>query len=440
MPFPLKKPETDNRLKREQHYQSSLHSEVLFPVALLPVELSQVEIEAIVETIISFADDDNNRYVTNVEKVNENTLSPLVEYDVKRTNEHKDGALEMRSSSGNVNRNLFISYGENYHHSKTDVAIKPVARVKHLLHNSLQKVNTSCEFPSWTGGIFNVKISAYTCLEDIQSKFTWNDFKTKYADFVNIYNDHVGNGYYGIRVALHAHNFAYAYLPAAAPTPPLVDGMLSNSVDGTPKWSLSSDRLLRLFSRLVSVTGYNLALVMTSKTPLSMIHAFSSCYFALKLKGAALDAVKLFQKCINWILHNDTNIFRGCSISIQQLEYSPQIVDNDLLYLWCSILFVDETLDIREKLRRMKRYFTDINFLKSSDYSSYLPKMNKLFLCILCIVYKVKITVFDGTLGLIETYTANDKLVKLIGHIVIYKVGESEYFGVFDIEEYVNNL
>jgi hypothetical protein len=120
---------------------------------------------------------------------------------------------------------------------------------------------------------------------------------------------------YGVRVAVHAHHFPCGYNPPAALTPDCVDGMPSDTGDGVPKWSLSLDRLTSLFRRLVGVTGFNTAMVMTSKSPLSMFHAFAASHFACR-RGCAKDAVSILKTAVKWLLNNE-NGFKVSEISIQ---------------------------------------------------------------------------------------------------------------------------
>jgi hypothetical protein len=98
-------------------------------------------------------------------------------------------------------------------------------------------------------------------------------------------------------------------------------------------------------------------------------------------------------------------------------------------------MHVDTAILPEEKLQRMKRFFLQVNFEFDALYSSFFPKLNEFFVSVLCEVYKVIIFVFDNNFGDIFMY--KNERQKLLPHICLFKVGESEYFGVLNIDECV---
>jgi hypothetical protein len=339
--------------------------------------------------------------------------------------------VKQKSFSSAVNRNLFGTYcakGDGGIASKQPYRSYPLT----LPQAPLVTVAAIHEFPLFTGSSYKQKPRrSYTYLSDIQSEIPWNVFQVKYGNKVDNYNDYISSGEYGVRVAVHAHHFSFAQRPPAAPTPVCVDGMLSNSSDGVPKWSLSSDRLTFLFKRLVGVTGFNPAMVMTSKSPLSMFHAFISSHYALHI-GPVKSTTSLLRNCVKWLLVA-TNSEEQCTL-VEQSKHSVRTDALSVLCVWCEAMGCDKSLDEREKLRKMQKHINDVSFLYGASYVSHFPKLNRLFLCVLSRVYNVVITVFDNMSGTIHTYQ-NSKIGS--PHILLFHVGESEYFGVFDLDVHV---
>jgi hypothetical protein len=298
-----------------------------------------------------------------------------------------------------------------------------------------KKLSSKLVSPFWTVEREPVSVMYHSVI-DIQSQIPWNKFKDNYDFFIELYNVYVSSGVYGIRVAIHAHHFAQNYLPPAAPTPVCVDGMPSDG-EGVPKWSLSVLRISLLFSRLISVSGLNAAMVMTSKGALSLFHAYASSHYA-SLGGRPKSAHTILESCVRWIVADGHACIFG-RIIIQSAYQSSNYLQHSLLSIWCNAVSVDTKLDVCEQIRQLKRFFAGISYEYSSSYGVFFPRLNELFLSILCELYNVIITVFDDILALIRTYKPVRDDYKKVGRVILYKVDEDEYFGVFDIDKFVKD-
>ncbi len=323
---------------------------------------------------------------------------------------------------------------------------KPSSKVKHPTRLRPPVIHSDDDvlpvFPIW----FMSEDSSperFFLAADIRMKITWDFFRNKYVHLVNSYNIHASGGFPGELEVIHAYHFPHNGQDACAPAPVCVAGMPSNS-EGVIKWYLSRPRLSVLFDRLVHATGINPAMVLIPKSPLSMFGAFASSHYAAVRKGAAKTKDELLKSCVFWLLKSDCK--NACTstnnLSTEQRGSVKSINSRCLMDVWCEIMSLPiDTHDV-EKKSRMRQHLNAISFKLGASYSAHFPKLNKLFVMVLCEIYKSTLTIFENPSGRVCTYrraptrtenfTADDDK----HHLVMLKVEDDEYFGVFDLDAF----
>jgi hypothetical protein len=251
----------------------------------------------------------------------------------------------------------------------------------------------------------------------------------------------VSGGFPGQREAIHAYHFPlFNEREAAAPAPNCVDGMPTNN-DGVVKWYLSKSRLYYLFERMVRVTGFNLALVLVPKSPLSLFNAFACSHYAAVHKGASKSEDVLLKTCVDWLLTGDCfKTYTSTTGSLSTLQESSQTRSNSrrLVDVWCEIMLrSDDKMNDVDKVCRMRKHIQEISFKLGASYKNHFPLLNELFIMVLCVIYRCTVTVLDNPSGKVCTYRTADYLFTERHHLIVVKVEEDEYFGIFNLNDHV---
>jgi hypothetical protein len=278
----------------------------------------------------------------------------------------------------------------------------------------------------------------YWNIQHIHECLPWKIFEAKYAQVLLIFNQSVSLGDYGIRVAIHAHHFAGCGFFAAAPLSDCVDGTPSEYVNGSPNWNLQKVRVLPLFKSLVEVCGFNPSMVLTGRSPLSLFHAFASSLFSITRRNCKV-ANLLLKASVKWLL-KEGNVLKKLDVQTNgcRCTESDLIVPQTILDIWLeettSLDIKTMCSDYTAKMSLLKKYFVKFDHYNESTYRSYFPKMDRYFIKALSDIYCVSVIVFDYLLKKTFTYTDSNSSA----HMFLYKVSEVEYFGVFDIDAFVN--
>lgn len=295
------------------------------------------------------------------------------------------------------------------------------------------EADTLPDFPLWN--INNSSPHRFFLMTDIRREISWECFRHKYVSYLDAYNIHVSCGRLNQREAIHCYHFPpIGQREASAPTPNCVEGMPTNS-DGFIMWYLSKPSLSVLFERLVGVTGFNAAMVLVPKAPLSLFNAFACSHYAAVRKGVAKTDRLLLKACINWLLKDNCKSAQATtvtkSILVQGSAESNTI--KRILDVWCDIMLVPLWTHDVEKICRMHKHLSEIVFTFDAVYSTHFPLLNELFVMVLCVMCKSAITVLDNKFGKVYTFTPGGCLFPT-HHLIVLKVKENEYFGVLDLD------
>jgi hypothetical protein len=274
---------------------------------------------------------------------------------------------------------------------------------------------------------------------DIHSEISWEQFQLRYVDWLNAYNIYVSGGVHGQREAIHAHHFpVWGEREACAPAPECVTGMLSNR-NGVIEWYLSMPRLSVVFDRLVQATGFNPAMVLIPRSPLSIFNAFAASHYAIARKGAAKTDEYLLKLCVKWLMVDDCK--NACnstnSLSTTQPCSTTTVRSRCLLDVWCEIMSHPVDTHVVSKKLKMHQNLSEISFTLAASYTEHFPKLNELFVMALCEIFNCAVTILDNAFGKVCTYRGKGKLFAEKHHIVVLKVDDDEYFGVFDLDSHV---
>jgi hypothetical protein len=271
---------------------------------------------------------------------------------------------------------------------------------------------------------------------DIRKKHSWQFWLFLYNERIAGYNAHVSGGLPERREVIHAYHFPHeGQREAFASAPDCVAGMPTNR-DGVAKWYLSKSRISLLFDRLVNATGFNAAMVLTPKSPLSMLNAFACSYYAAVPIGTAKSEEELLKSCVDWLLSgNCVNAWASTSsLTTSQLGSDVQSSSRRLLDVWCEIMSVPVETHVVEKKVRMCKHLKEISFKLGAVYKTHFPMLNELFLMVLCELYRCTVTILDNALGRVSTYEVKTNSLFIKRHqLILFKVDDKEYFGVFDL-------
>jgi hypothetical protein len=277
----------------------------------------------------------------------------------------------------------------------------------------------------------------YWSIQHIHECLPWKDFETKYVRSIMILNQTISKGDYGIRVAVHAHHFAGCGLFAAVPFSDCVDGTPSERVNGLPNWNLQKVRILPLFKSLVEVCGFNPAMIMTGRSTLSLFHAFISSLYSITRKMCK-DADIVLKNCVKWLL-KEGNAQKRLNVQINGCNSCDVNLSHSILDVWAEDAMSHDMKvmcrDYATKISLFRNYFAKFDHYNESTYQLYFPKTDKCFIKALSELFSVSIVVFDYVLKDTFTYTFSKGLNS---HIFLYKVSVAEYFGVFDIDNFVS--
>jgi hypothetical protein len=186
----------------------------------------------------------------------------------------------------------------------------------------------------------------------------------------------------------------------------------------------------------VEVCGFNPSMIMTGRSPLSLFHAFISSLYSVTRK-ICKDVDLVLKRSVKWLL-KEGNALKRLNVQMIGSDGRDLNITHTILEIWSEASHDSKIIcprDNASKLSLFKTYFAEFDHYNELTYRSYFPKIEKCFIKALSELYSVSIIVFDYILK--ETVTHKFSGVSN-SHLLLYKVSDIEYFGVFDIDDFVS--
>jgi hypothetical protein len=305
----------------------------------------------------------------------------------------------------------------------------------------------------WFGGydLFNLN-TRYSDTYDIQSRLPWSYFESTYRARMDAYVQQAGGGAYCQRVVIHAHHFTSEQgRPAAGP--PLEMGESMPKIAGTKQ-------LATHFYRAVECTGLNISLLAVPATCTSVFHAFDATMYAMNFtrrvsgkRKVPSSAMGLLRACINWLL-DDNNIRLSMNVTTSGNSNFTDTPTTVLDAFCKGIVQADHSAAVSvgqgssaaQRFMMYKKYIARLSMADEWDLYNFAekmcPKLNVVFVKVLCELYCDSIVVIDFVRRCLRTYRSHQNVDPLqdcrrhpASNMFMYRVDlpEGEYFyGLID--------